>query len=65
MEEHPSYITLMAGRNGWIIVQMNYSKSFDMYQITSTIERKVYKDKAQAATRAVTIGMERKLEVRL
>jgi hypothetical protein len=63
MDDNLDYISLLPGRNGWLVVRMAYSKPMQMYQIAS-IDRKVYKDKAEAASRAVTIGVERKLEVR-
>jgi hypothetical protein len=64
IEENPDYIGLLPGHNGWLVIRFTYSKPMDQYQI-ATIDRTIYKDKAEAASRAVTIGMERKLEVRL
>jgi hypothetical protein len=63
IEDNKDYITLLPGRNGWLVVRMSYSKPMQSYQVANT-DRRVYKDKAEAESRAVTIGMERKLEVR-
>lgn len=65
MEENSPYITLLPGRNGYIIVKMIWNKALDMYQVAPPVEHKVYRDKAEAATRAITIGMEHRLEVRI
>jgi hypothetical protein len=63
-EDNPDYITLLPGRNGYLVVRMFYSKSMDSYHIKGVVDHTVYKDKSEAVSRAVTIGMERKLEVR-
>jgi hypothetical protein len=62
-EDNPDFITLLPGCNGYLVVRMSYSKPMDSYHIHG-IDRTVYKDKVEASSRAVTIGMERKLEVR-
>lgn len=64
LEDNRDYITLITGRNGWLVVRMVYSKPMDMYQIACMVDRKVYRDHALAMLRATQEGITRGLEVK-